>query len=332
MPHSHLHRSHHFLSSFGELHVIVVCFNPHRFISRYTLAREFIERARAAGATASLAEVAFGERPYELCGLVGDRLNQVALRSSHELWLKECIINAAVARLPHDWKYVAWVDADVAFTNPHWVQETIQQLQHHPVVQMFHTALDLSPDNLPIGVFKGFPASVLENGWAGDGTEPEIIGTDAYGYYTKTRLFHPGYAWACRRDAWDAFGGLLDINIVGGGDRQMAYGFYGRMHDALFDGASAGYREAVLAWQEHALALKQNVGFVPGTLLHYWHGKKVNRRYFDRWKVLANNDFDPRTDLKRDWHGLWQLAGNKIGLRDDLMAYFRSRQEDSIDR
>jgi hypothetical protein len=36
-----------------------------------------------------------------------------------------------VARLPNDWKYVAWVDADVNFTNPHWVRVTVQQLQHY---------------------------------------------------------------------------------------------------------------------------------------------------------------------------------------------------------
>jgi len=39
--------------------------------------------------------------------------------------------DAAVARLPSDWKYVAWVDADVNFTNPHWVRVTVQQLQHY---------------------------------------------------------------------------------------------------------------------------------------------------------------------------------------------------------
>jgi len=48
MPYSHLQRAHHFVKGYGELHVIVVCFNPMRFVSRYTLSREFIERAKAA--------------------------------------------------------------------------------------------------------------------------------------------------------------------------------------------------------------------------------------------------------------------------------------------
>ena len=100
---------------------------------------------------------------------------------------------------------------------------------------------------------------------------------------------------------------------------------------AIPRGSSRGYRHAILGWQEDAQNLKRNIGYVPGTLLHYWHGKKSNRRYFDRWKILTSNQFDPVTDLKRDWQGLWALAGNKIALRDQLMAYFRGRDEDSID-
>jgi hypothetical protein len=126
-------------------------------------------------------------------------------------------------------------------------------------------------------------------------------------------------------------GGLLDINVVGGGDHQMAKGFYGTADKAIPFKSTPGYRAAVLSWQEHALGLKQNVGFVPGTLMHYWHGQKVKRGYFDRWQILAKNNFDPVTDLRKDWQGLWQLAGNKPQLRDDLRAYLRQRNEDSLD-
>jgi hypothetical protein len=149
--------------------------------------------------------------------------------------------------------------------------------------------------------------------------------------FSRQNVAHPGYAWAATRSAWDTMGGLLDFNIVGGGDRQMAFGLYGKMEAATFDGASAAYRSRVLAWAEHAAELKRNIGYVPGSLLHYWHGKKVNRHYYDRWQILARNAFDPLVDLKRDWQCLWQLAGNKPQLRDDMRAYFRSRQEDSID-
>jgi hypothetical protein len=299
-----------------------------RFVSRYTLLKEFQHHAVSYGAKLTVAEVAFGDRPFEVQAHP-QAYQLLQMRTNHELWLKESAINVAVSKLPADWKYVAWIDGDVAFVNPDWVQETIQQLQHHPIVQMFHTAIDMSPDHRPIGTFKGFPASIAEHGFISADKREQAA------YYVGDQreggLYHPGYAWACRRDAWDAMGGLLDINMVGGADLQMAYGLYGACDTAVFDGASLGYRKAVLDWQEHTQALKRNVGWVPGTLLHHWHGSKVNRRYFDRWQVLRDSEFDPYTDLKRDWQGLWQLAGNKIGLRDDLMRYFRQRNEDSID-
>lgn len=59
------------------------------------------------------------------------------LRTSHEIWLKENSLNLGFARLPPDWKYAAWIDADVTFARPDWACETVHQLQHNPVVQMW---------------------------------------------------------------------------------------------------------------------------------------------------------------------------------------------------
>jgi len=325
---NHLGVSRNFIKKFGKLHVIVPCFNPLRFVSRYILLRDFIRRTVDAGAELWVAEVAFGGRPWEVTegeGRITDETgrswNQLQFRSKDEIWVKESLINAAVACLPHDWEYMAWLDGDINLMNPDWVQETIQQLQHYSVVQMFEQAIDLSPNGTTMGTFKGVPASLL-NGDPWPRTDY---------YYGKKGYFHPGYGWAYRNYAWHKMGGLLDINIVGGGDHQMAYGLYGKIDKAIPFKSTQGYRQSVFQWQNNVVDLKHNVGFVPGTLIHYWHGKKVNRGYFDRWKILANNNFNPFLDLKKDIYGLWQLTGNKPKLRDDLRAYFRARQEDGID-
>ena len=42
-------------------------------------------------------------------------------------------------------------------------------------------------------------------------------------------------------------------------------------------------------WQDRALKLRRNLGFVPGTVLHHWHGKKVNRN--DRLLAVAESNF-----------------------------------------
>ena len=344
MPYSHLRNAHHVFEKFGDLHVIVPYYNPMRYQSRLTLLHEFIAKATGEGAKVHVVEVVLGERPWEIKDL--GQYDHLKLRTKHELWLKENSINLCAARLPEDAQYIAVIDGDVAFNNPHWVMETIQQLQHFPIVQMWRECWDLDPSGETMRRFKSFAACALEDpdsnpAWSKKASSKS---KDSAGYYhlgayhagvaqRGDRLYwHPGYAWAYTRDAWDALGGLLDINVVGGGDHQMANALYGKVEQAGIPFESTvGYRNAVLAWQEQAARLDRNIGFVPGSIAHYWHGKKSQRGYFDRWQILARNQFDPVTDLRRDWQGLLQLAGNKPQLRDDLRAYFRSRQEDSID-
>lgn len=321
MPHSHLSVARHFVKKFGKLYVIVPCFNPLRFVSRYVLLKDFIHHASCAGAVLWVTEAAFGGRPWEVD--VPPEATLTQLRTADETWVKEDIINVTVNRLPHDWEYVAWIDGDVKFLNPDWVHETVQQLQHYDVVQMFEHAFDLGPNGLPLGpTFTGFPASRIKG---------LAIPKSDYYYQGKAGYFHPGYAWACTRAAWETMGGLIDFNIVGGADHQMAHGFYGTAAQAIPVGSSAAYRKMVLAWQTRAMRLKQNVGFVPGTIAHYWHGKKARRGYFDRWRILVDNGFNPITDLSRNAYGLWELTWNKPKLRDDMRAYFRSRQEDGLE-
>jgi hypothetical protein len=122
---------------------------------------------------------------------------------------------------------------------------------------------------------------------------------------------------------------MLDINIVGGGDHQMAYGLIGKIADSLPQDATPQYEQVVKQWGTNAAALKHNIGAVPGTLAHHFHGAKINRGYYNRWRILSDNEFNPITDLRNDSQGMLMLSGNKPQLRDDLRNYFRVRNEDA---
>jgi hypothetical protein len=320
--HSHLCNARHGQGRVESvLHVIAVAFNPVRFQSRYNLFREFAQRVGAdPHVKLWVVELAYGNRPFELTEAGNPQ--HIQFRTSHELWHKERMINEAVARLPQDWEYCAWIDADVNFINPDWAHETIQQLQHYSVVQMFTHAVDIGPQGEPIEQFEGFAHSHMMGRQLPLFKKPN--------YYTNAKHYHPGYAWAYRREAWNTMGGLLDVNIVGGGDHQMAYGLLDCIHVTIPKGSTSSYSYFVKAWQNNATKLRQNIGAVPGTLMHYFHGTKKKRGYHDRWKILTHNGFDPVFDLKMDWQQMWTLTENKTGLRDQLRAYFRARNEDSI--
>jgi len=312
-----------------QLYVITTVTNPSRYASRWRLHEQFAKECAEHSATLITVEGAFGRRVHHITeprnGLEhGNPLvNHYQFRTDHELWHKENLINLGVARLPHDWQYVAWVDADVSFVRKDWAVETIHQLQHFDVVQMFQTAVDLGPTGHAFNTYNGFGYSFAER-------LPEFhVGN---GYYSGGKYWHPGFAWAMRREAWDSLGGLVDFAILGAADHHMALALINQGQKSLPDGIHPNYRRLLMDWQHRAnIHVRQNIGYVPGTVLHNWHGKKKDRRYWDRWSILKKHNFDPMRDIVRDYQGMWKLSHEGLRMRNDLRAYFRSRNEDSID-
>jgi hypothetical protein len=314
------------------LDVVAVVSNPVRYRSRYDLFRAFEAHVLEAGARLTIVELAFGNRPFEVTS--PDNPRHVQVRTAFELWAKENLINLGIARLPRDSRYVAWIDADLTFARPDWVQETLQQLQHHAIVQMFAEAHDLGPDGLLLNSFRSFAYSyvhgVPRNPGGGSGY---YGGTPAQPSNSRIAYWHhPGFAWAARRETLDTLGGLFDVAVVGEADYIMAKSLVGEGLDVLYPGVSPGYKKAVVDWQAQALKLRGDLGYVPGTVLHHWHGRKASRQYWNRCKILTDTHFDPSTDIKRDWQGLYQLVDHGDArsalLRDSIRAYFRSRNED----
>jgi hypothetical protein len=314
----------------GVLDVVAVVSNPCRYRSRYDLYRAFERQMHASGVRLTTVELAFGQRPWEVTKPGNPR--HVQLRTNFELWHKENLINLGVQRLPRDWRYVAWIDADVTFARPDWAQETLHQLQHHPVVQLFSEALDLDSVGHPMARYRSFGWSHIHGvprkpGAGYHGGTPQQP-DDRIAYY-----HHPGFAWAMRRDAIEAVGGLFDQAVVGEADFIMARAIVGEAEKCLYPGVTHGYRAAVLEWQDRAKVLRRDLGYVPGTLLHYWHGPKAKRNYWDRCRILSEGRFDPAIHLARDWQGLyrWVDRGDQASLilRDKVRAYFRSRDEDA---
>ena len=322
----------------SKLHIVVPITNAHRYSSRYHLFEKFEKMVLDAGAQLWVVEAAFRNRPHVVTHHAND--HHVQLRTNSEVWHKENLINIGISRLPADWEYVAWIDPDISFARPDWVNETLNQLQHYHVVQMFSNTHDLAPDFSIIRNHTGFMARYKSGGF---NDIPAVVGGNmtltTYGggsrkMIPKSRPYyaHPGYAWAARREAIDALGGLIDWAILGSADYYMAYGLIGRISQTINPLWTDNFKKLMVEWGERAERyIRRNVGFVPGSILHHWHGKKKDRRYNERNLILIENQCDPHLDLKRDSQGVWQLTDRSIPLRDQMREYFRSRNEDSIE-
>jgi len=322
--------------------VVAVISNPVRYQSRITLFEKFKKYMERYGVNLCVVELAYGDRPFSIaqnqyeeprCIVPGETKTRVIqLRTWDELWHKENMINVGISRLPNDWEYVAWIDADVEFKDETWLEETWHQLQHHYIVQMFNQAIDFGPEDEIIQVHDGFMAMY----WKNHMQAPQGHGHGGYyGYGVKGKFWHPGYAWAARREAIDYLGGLMDFPILGAADHHMALSLIGQGHRSLPGGVHPVYKEKILLWQERALRyLKKDVGYVNTTLFHHWHGKKKDRKYVERWDVVTKNGYNPSTDIKKDSQGIMQLvveSPRQMKLRDQIRLYFRQRNEDSID-
>src|SRR5438552_10807805 len=272
------------------LHVAVAYSNPVRWATRRTLMNDFRDHMRASANVAlHVGELAYGDRPFKVTESVEDPQhyrdpNDVQLRTSNELWHKENILNLVVQRFPPGWQYGAIIDGDFHMTRRDWALEAIHQLQHYDFVQLFSGYSDLSSEHRPFRVMPSFAYNYV-NG-AGNSDYRLKLRTAAaapYGYYgsqSAKAVSRPGAwsigatggAWAFRRSAFDAVGGLLDVCILGSADWHMAFGLVGAVDaPSELQWCSKPYIDAVLRWQERAAALKRNIGYVDNHAIHYFH-------------------------------------------------------------
>lgn len=299
-----------------NFHVITMISNPVRFNSRYNLFRKFERHILEFTENLWVCELQLGDRPFVITDPKNKR--HLQLRTWDEMWHKENCLNLLIERLPSDWETVAWLDADIEFTRKDWVEETLHQLQVYKVVQCFETAIDLSPSGSALSIHRSFMSQYIKGG--------------CYHPETPYQHWHPGFAWAARREAIDEMGGLYDRSILGSGDRNMALALIGKVDLSYNQQISEGYKRDLRDYERECLQyVNLDVGYVSGNINHYWHGKKKDRRYADRWEILVNQEFDPDRDIKKDWQGVYQITTRKPHLRDAIRQYFRARNEDSID-
>lgn len=321
------------------LYVVTPVFNPQRYRARWKHYKNFEKYVLDSGAHLITIEATFGERQEAITEKVHENHEIIHIRTRQEIWLKENMINIAISRLPSTWKYVAWIDSDITFSRPDWVGETLQELQHYKLVQMFSEAYDLDYDWQTIKKHKGFIWCYKNEQLSAKVPNQlgfRIPGKPKHDYISlppgMVSYWHPGYCWAARREAIESLGGLIDWGILGGGDTFMAYALIGALgHRTMPNSLGQSGVRLLMEWQNRAEKyIRRNVGYVKGTLLHHWHGAKKDRAYYDRGSILTKAKFDPEKDLYRDSQMAYQINPENIALRDGAQAYFRMRCEDGI--
>ena len=295
------------------LHVIAVTSNPCQIVKKYILAREFLSRMELEkNIKIYMVELAYGEQKFYVTEDNNPRHLQI--KGKIPLWHKENLINMGVKELlPKNWKAMAWIDADIEFEDPNWALNTLKVLNGcRDVVQLFSHAINMDIYHKAINIFPSFGFQYIKN------NNYESSGIN---------MWHPGYAWACTKKAYDKMEGLYDVSILGSGDHCMAFSFIGHPASILNSGQTEGYKETLAQFQFRCSQLR--LGYIPGIILHHFHGLGKKRKYSERWQILAKNQYDPTIHIKKRKDGLIiPTTDAPQQLLNEIMEYFFERNED----
>jgi len=202
------------------------------------------------------------------------------------LWMKEVLLNYVARILPKEYTMIAWIDADVIFSDG--LADRIKVgLESHKVIQLFRSVSYLNQDgqltNQPVSKLTPLhrrPSLVYHRSMHPD---------DIQAYHTS-----PGFAWAMRRETWEAIDGLYEYDLGGGGDLTATYGFFGQVEENRISRFNHIILEHMVEWINKAyFVIGGDVGYVDDDIYHLYHGTQNNRQYFMRESKFIEYNLTP---------------------------------------
>lgn len=297
--------------------IVTAYFNPAKYLSRERNYWRFIKEFKCRSLPLVTIECVFEDQEFSLTG------DAIARRRTQSiLWQKERLLNSVVCELDAACKKIAWVDADIIFEHAHWYDDMCRLLEDTAVVQLFDSVA-----YLPKGcdTYLGQSTPILSFGRM----QQQSSGCERTdGFLCQG---HPGFAWAARREVFDECG-LFDLCLAGTADHLMAHGFVGDVASDCVDrmvGLGTPLHREFVTWAGKAFRVTGGrVGYVPGRILHLWHGELKDRKYREYCQELKAFDFVPSRDLELTQDGCWKWTGANPALEDWARDMFRARMDD----
>jgi hypothetical protein len=206
-------------------------------------------------------------------------------------------------------------DADVVYSDPVCFSQAAWLLEHARLVQPFSRAIWTDAHGAPY-CHKDSTAFA----WLGKNRDHSL----------DPRYFHPGFAFGLTREFFRQVGGLYGCQITGTGDVALFQAALAPLLPAPIKGQSYYTAPSPPDWKDRVCRFVDGrVAAATGDAIHWFHGGTKARAYDQRHHLLSQ--FDAGRDLALDpISGLptWTEAGKP--LQEEMMKYFRSRQEDEV--
>jgi hypothetical protein len=225
--------------------------------------------------------------------------------SSSFLFHKENLYRILEKKIPSNYTKLAFLDADIYFSDKEWYTKTSELLNTYDVVQPFERAhwLDLT--------YKKFLR-----------TKTSIVCDQNSEWNFQ---YHPGFAWCMRRDFYTKVG-FFDYAIGGGGDMLTVAAWLCKILPDRCETLSPPLQKKYIEFQQGP---QPRITFLKDIeIYHLFHGTLENRQYNTRHTVLQiEKDIEELIEPNKE--GVWEWK-DKETWNPLFLTYFKKRDDDGI--
>jgi hypothetical protein len=221
------------------------------------------------------------------------------------LFSKENLCRILETKIPSKYTKLAFLDADIIFSDPSWYYKASKLLDTYDVLHLFDECHWMDSTNTNITLTR---KSVLFM------TEPQYMTT-----------YHPGFAWAIKRQ-WYNKVGFFDYAISGSGDTLSSSAWLNKPFGLKFKSLPKPLLTEYSKFKRNPLP---KITYLPNiSVKHLYHGSKENRKYVDRHQML-----DVEQDIKelivKNKEGLFEWINPRIW-NPIFLKYFVERDDDNL--
>lgn len=240
----------------------------------------------------------------------------MVVHSNSYMFYKEQLLNKLETVVPEQYTKIVCLDGDIMFDSPDWVNQVSVSLNDNDIIQPFSQACWLTPDNTKIRSKKpSYAVGIVGNRLK----SPRSV-----------HLFHPGFAWAFKREVFRKMGGFFDRAVVGNGDMLFVFNFFRDSVPETWINEVLRSRFILDKWPEYHDRIKEikpKIGYLSNKALHLFHGVRQNRQYTTRYKSVSHmltGTWDDQITVNAD--GLFEFKNQELS--KGVLEYFKRRNED----
>lgn len=298
--------------------VLIAFFNPARFKRILKNALYIISILREKSIPCYVIECTFHKSKPQIPDAT------LVVNSDSYMFYKEQLLNKLETVVPEKYTKLVFLDADILLDTPDWIDQISASLNHYDILQPFNQACWLTPDNTRIRSKKMSYAFAIV-------TKKTINRLTLHDY-------HPGFAWAMKRDIFRKLGGFFPRSIIGGGDVTFMLNMLPIevTDDIFYLAVNPDFGKVIIeAWRAYNDTFKKvnpKLGFLANRALHLFHGVAGNRQYVTRYQDVyksMNGTWDE--EIVTNSHSLFEFKRPEVN--KVVLNYFKGRNEDiSLDQ